>query len=156
MHCNLILDISFLPIESAERDVPQTEDSFDDSEVESREGDLTDSLEEEERVEDGAEDTTGHQSCEDADTEGDQSVAPGTESVVDESGVQSCPRVAVQAVDEEQDREGQPLAQADAPDVVRTRAGRVVKKVNRLVETMVQQPFSTRVYADSQCLPALF
>lgn len=175
VHRNLVLDVSFLPVETTPGDVTETEDSFDDSEEESQEEDCDDSLKEEESedgasawVPSGTEITARHHSCDDADMDGDQSVVPDTASVIDASGVLSSPPVVVPAVAtvdagclplaapdtvtaviEEQNRGSQSPTQADTERVV-------VKKVNRLVETMVQQPFSAGVLTDPQSLPNLF
>lgn len=50
---------------------------------------------------------------------------------------------------------------AEAGQVVKTQVGRVTKKVNRLIESMVQRPFGFRDFASSvskrsQCLLTLF
>ncbi|XP_061569416.1 uncharacterized protein LOC133423270 [Cololabis saira] len=185
VHRNLLLDISFLPVTSAEGGPSDTEDGFDDSEDESQMEDTVDSLEEEDSgdrtsawVLSGAEDVS-HQSDSEVDesdrnTEPDQSVAPDAASVIDASSVQSFRPVTVPAVymsdtvssvhtahaptvipgalprvEEERGRVSQGPTQPDMQGVVRTRAGRVVRKVDRLIETMVQEPLSMGGFAYS-------
>lgn len=183
VHRNLILDVSFLPVESAAGGTSDTEDSRDVSEDDSQMENSINSLEGEDSEDrtsawilSGVEDGASHRSCDevdrdedefDAGAESDQSVAPDVASGFDTSSVQSVRPVTVPAVDisdtassdrtahtptvipdtlpaveEEQGPVSREPTQADTQGVVRTRAGRVVRKVNRLVETMVQTPLS--------------
>lgn len=174
VHRNLILDISFLPVESASGGTSDTEDSLDVSEDDSQMEDLEDRTSA--CILSGAEDGASHRFCDEVDTDEDGSDA-GTEldrslvsdvaSGFDISRIQSFRPVIVPAVDildtvssdhtthtptvipdtvsaggEEQGPVSQVPTQADTQGVASTRAGRVVRKVNRLVETMVQTPLS--------------
>ena len=167
VHRNLILDISFLPIESAEGATTEAQSSFDDSEEQSNSVDLVNSLGEEDSegrtsawVLSRTGDDISRKSWVSEETDISQSYQEGAEvgcgGISHEDGdthnslrLQTDVDVAVPTVDIEHNRDSQACTALDTQGVVRTRAGRIVKKVNRLVETMAQTPFTFRWLANS-------
>lgn len=166
MHQNLILDISFLPVEPP-RDDKDIQSNAENMESQSCVSELSDSLEEESSVErtrawvlDDQEEIEGQEFMDDDVLESEHSVHGG--SVCDQnpseneavgssdqvSGIEtessaSNPDPQIETVNDSH-ANIIPDTQAQIPtdtQGVRTHAGRMVNRVSRLIESMAQKPF---------------
>lgn len=174
VHRNLVLDISFLPVETPDEEEslpPSVEDSecesrsvrnescaddFEPTDLEERtrrwvnvdiESSVVPDFDDEEAVE------TDHCSTKEMEFSDQLHIEENKSRDFSQSGAESSPSSLDVNIDCDTDTHTQPQVlidtqtdidtQVPVTDVqgVRTRAGRVVKKVNRLIESMVQKPF---------------
>lgn len=180
VHRNLLLDISFLPVETPKDDSRESQsDGAVDPEYEGQSmdlsgfdeeessGDMTsswilsgvddpanqDSSERQETVRDEMEQEQSAYSCRDnpnQDRQAQLSLNNETAiSIPDHDRVAVVPDTepsgipdSIAPTDLASDQDLQRPGSRDSQDVVRTRTGRVVKSVSRLIETMAQKPFT--------------
>lgn len=154
VHRNLMLDISFLPVESHQND-ENIQSNVNDTENESCSFELFDQLEEESS--DDSEETENQDFADDNVSESDHSVysertdyeqSPG-ENEIENTEVCSDQTPSVGAEHPVNDSSAQTEIVNDShvnsnPDTqsVKTRTGRVVKKVSRLIESLTQKSFN--------------